>query len=350
MREPVLRQLTWKCGFEVELMAPPDASRRDLADVFARASGGSVRRSFCPQSEPSAVPDKPVFESLTLAFDALDANGQLIARCVDDITLQHGLDRQRPPRDGWYRIVSDDRRFLNLIERNCSAADPLEAVLEPAARLFGTELEHDDGMVRLADDMLASIAIALPLPGERERPCEIVTPPLTRDHAATLAGLLAHADRLGFTVPLEAAVHIHFDAAPLRSARVVARLVAMLATHGASLRELVGTNPNCRRLGPLPDALIEVTQQPDFAALDWEAAQERLREAEPKKYCDFNLANLIHGFRHKPTVEVRILPGSMDAEEITGWAELFQDILHWCTAEGPANAAPPMPGPAHGRD
>jgi len=40
--------------------------------------------------------------------------------------------------------------------------------------------------------------------------------------------------------------------------------------------------------------------------------------------------NVIHDVPGKPTFEVRILPGSMDAREIARWAALFEAILWHC--------------------
>ncbi len=331
--------LRWKAGFEVEMLAPRGRSRRDLAEALAAEAGGRVARVFHAQSEPSKVPGLPVFENLTLAFDALDASGAQVARCADDLTLNADLDRAAPPLPGWYRIVSDDARFLRLLARHCDPEAPLERVLEPAARLFGVEPVSDgEGMVRLADEMGQSIAIAASLPSERERPCELITPPLEADHEAALGRMLETAAGLGFTVPLEAAVHVHFDAAPLRDAAVLARLVRLLDRHGAALRERVGTNSNCLRLAPISGEIVATVSAPGFEALSWDEVQARFAEVGLTKYCDFNLMNFLRDIPGKPTFEVRILPGSMDAAEILAGAALFEGILRWCVEGRPADA------------
>src|SRR5687768_1884483 len=179
--------IDWTIGVEIELLAPKGSSRKTLAEHYARRAGGTVVAFFHPQSELTAVPDTPVFENLTLGFEARDAQGALIAKCVDDLTLVDDLERETPPKPGWFRVVSDDMRLLNLVARTGRAdAGPYEAVA-PIAALFGTEAETFPGnMVRVTDRNRAPIAIATPLPGERERPCEVVTPPIARDHAARL--------------------------------------------------------------------------------------------------------------------------------------------------------------------
>jgi hypothetical protein len=149
---PRVTDLNWKVGFEVELLAPRGLSRRDLADAIARDLGGRAPRCFHPQTEPSAVPGKPVFHNLTLGFDVHDGSERLVARCVDDLTLQADLDRGARPLPGWHRIVSDDPRLLSLVMAQCDAQAARETVLAPIARLFGTALTHEDAdVIRLAD-------------------------------------------------------------------------------------------------------------------------------------------------------------------------------------------------------
>ena len=321
----------WKAGFEIELLAPRSQSRADLALRIARLYGGYVRRFFHPQQEPSKVPGKPKFENITHGFEALDSLGHPLARFVDDVTLQAGLDRSRVPLPGWYRIVTDDGRLLRLLIRHCEPGAPLDCVLRPIAALFGTTAYADpSGMVKVSDDRGVSVAIAAPLPGERERACEIVTPPLGEERDALLCLLLNKARTAGFSVPLEGATHIHFDAGPLLSASAIANLVRVLSVHGDALKRLVGTNPNCIRLGKWPDALHTLVASPGFAALDWPTAQQALATVGLQKYCDFNLLNIATQNAAKHTFEVHVLPASLEPQPILDAAELFNSILCWC--------------------
>lgn len=326
---------TWKMGFEIELMAPAGRSRLELAERVARRSGGTVRRFFHPQSEPSAVKGMASFENLTPGFEALDGGGRSLGRFVDDVTLQDGLTKTAAPRPGWFRVVADDARLLRLLIQNCDPDAPLAEAMGTLARLFGTKIEpHASGMVRVSDDRGVSVAIGAPLPGERERPCEIVTPPLVADHEAALEGLLAEARTLGFTAPLEGATHIHFDAAGLLSAGAIANLVNALNRHGPALKVLVKTNPRCTRLGGWPEGLTALVNGPHFAALGWDKARERLASVGLKKYCDFNLLNIATANTSKHTFEVRILPVYVEARPAIEAAMLFEAILRWCAAPG----------------
>ena len=232
---------------------------------------------FHPQSEPSKIPGTPILENLTLAFEVLDAQGQTVARCVDDLTLQVDCDRKAPPSPGWYRIVSDDLRLLKLVSRVANPEDSLLDVLNPVAELFGLAPQVSaGGMVKVAGDGESPIAIAARFRGERDRPCELITPPWDSQNLYKLKDFLSIAQKLGFTAPAEGATHFHFDAGPLCDARVFKNLVNLLWTYGPHLRRLVGTNPRCRRLGSFPPALIDLVQQPEWETLSWPDAVERL--------------------------------------------------------------------------
>lgn len=328
--------LSWKMGFEIELMAPRGASRADLAARVAHRLGGRVRRFFHPQSEPSQVPGQPVFENLTLGFEVIDADGRRLAAFVDDLTLQGGLDKRAAPKPGWYRIVADDGRLLRLVMRHCDAQAPLASLLDPFAALFGTAPQAQaSGMVRVVDDRGVSVAIGAPLPGERERPCEIVTAPLEADHAEALEALLVDAREEGFETPLEGATHIHFDATPLLSAPVIAALAEVFWTYGDALKTLAGANPHCVRLGRWPEALPALTRSAAFRAMAWPEARAALAGVGLTKYCDFNLLNIATENHDKHTFEVRVLPVWLEAEPIVEAAALFEGLLRWCCGAPP---------------
>lgn len=294
--------------------------------------GRQLRRIFHPQSEPSEVPGRPVFHNLTLGYRVTDKTGQWVASCVDDLTLQYDLIRSAPPLEGWYRIASDDLRLLRLTMEHADAQAPISRVMEPLARLFGTTaLEGPGGMVKVVDRSGASVAIAAPLPGERERPCELVTAPLEADAAETLESYLALARNLGFTAPREGATHLHFDASPFQSAATFAALVLSLAEQGDALKAQLGANPHCQRLGAWPSGLVELVRQPEFQELPWDQACARVLATGLSKYCDYNLLNVVGGHPEICTVEVRVLPVHLQATPIIDAAshltELFEKVL-----------------------
>ena len=198
--------MQWKTGFEIELLAPIGSSRADLAQRLAAETDGLAQRIFYPQSEPGMAPGIPVFENLVIGFDVTDRQGAPVARLVDDLTIRADLDREAAPAAGWMRILSDDPRFLSLVQHHCDPRAPIASVLDPLAGLFGTLPERAEAdLVKVTDAMGRAVAIATGLPGERERPCELITPPFLDGQAGKLEFLLARARELGFTVPAEAA-------------------------------------------------------------------------------------------------------------------------------------------------
>lgn len=327
----MMQDIRWKTGFEVELMAPKKSSRKDLAETLAKKHGGAVEKFFHSQSEPSKVANHPTFENLTHGFKLLDPSGKWVASFVDDLTLQQDCNKQIASLAGWYRVIADDGRILRLVMLHCDANAPAAEILKPLADLFGTELQsHDAGMFRVVDDRGISVAICAPLPGERERPCEIITAPIESNHKAELSGLLLQAKALGFSIPKEGATHIHFDADPLCSAQVITNLVRLFGHFGPELKQMVGVNPNCVRLGPWPKELSELTGNASFRAMSWPDAQKALEKLRLTKYCDFNLLNIATRNLKKHTFEVRILPSTLDADLILNATALFEGLLNLC--------------------
>lgn len=315
-------------GVELELLCPRGVSRRDVAEAIAASHHATVHPVFHPDSEPALVPGTPVFENLTLGFDVRDSDGGLVARLVDDLTLQDDLDRQAAPLPGWFRIVSDDRRILHLVRRHGRADGTLLEALQPLADLFGTQLDIDQGIVRVADPDGSPLALGAPLPGERERPCELVTPPLPRSQLVErVHALLTPAKALGLTVATEAATHIHVDRRPLQSARIVRDLVRLWEARADAVKAAAGTNPACRRLGGWTPRLRETVEEPGFADLPWPEAKRRLAGLGLSKFVDLNLKGLAHDLAGKPTVEARFFPGTDSAEDVGRMASTVLDLL-----------------------
>ncbi len=318
----------WTLGLEIELLAPRGSSRLTLAQALADLHQGQVRCFFHPQSEPSQIPNAPVLENLTLGFEVIDKEGKSVAQCVDDLTLQADCLKPAPPVPGWYRIVSDDIRLLRLVTRVAQASDPLDQVLAPVAELFGVELiQGPGGMVKVSCEDGLTIAIAAPLPGERERPCELISPPLLRSQIPLVEKWLSLAQDLHFTAPLEGATHLHIDASSFCSVDIFRNLINLLWTHGANLRRLLRSNPNCRKVGMVPESLWQIVQSESWPDLDWEQACQQLKPLNLSKYMDFNFRNMIFQIPHKYTIEVRILPVWLDFEPLIMAIDLIQALF-----------------------
>jgi hypothetical protein len=335
-----MEQLHSRVGVEIELLTPRGTTRADLAGAVAGRVGGRVVPVFHRDSEPSAVPGMSSFRHLTRGFAVLDGDGAELCSVVDDITIVAGLDVRAPALPGWHRIVTDDPRLLNLLAEVCDPSASVAEVLDPVARLFGTTVQRADGGIhKVVDRDGASVAMAAPLPGERHRPAEIVTAPLVSGHAEALERLLAPARELGCTIPVEAAVHLHFDAAPYRTPTAMANLVELFAAWRPAIWRLLATNPACRRLAPPPPALVELCGA--LRGLDgWAQVASVLAGVELSKYSDLNLTALVTAPPVKDTVEVRVLPGADTAGAIMCRARIVEGLLERCRTE------PGVPAPS----
>ena len=126
---------------------------------------------------------------------------------VDDPTIVDDLAQT----DELVRIArTDDVRLAAWIERTCPGS------FGPLVKTFAAT-EEEDGFV---DPWGQPLVRWHHISAERARVCELVLRPLSRKELApTVKRVMKLASSLGFTVPSEAAVHAHFDAAPFRSKR-----------------------------------------------------------------------------------------------------------------------------------
>jgi hypothetical protein len=331
-----------RIGFEIELMAPPGSSRRTLARELADRCGGRVRPVWHHDSEPSLVPGLGRFLHLTQGFEVRRGDGRLLCTLVDDVTLLAGLEPRAAAQPGWFRILSDDPRLLRLLAAHSDPGGTLGAALDATAQLWGSTVQRHGDVYRLDDAAGVTIALAAPHGGERERPCEIVTPPLTGDHRGALEELLGPARDLGFTVPREAAVHLHLDGAPFRRPHALANVVRLFGHWRDALRAVLQTNPACRRLAPLPDPLVRAAGGvPAYDDLRKAAAEGGLT-----KFFDVNLTQLLTDTPVRDTIEIRVLPGATDADDIVNRAALVELLLDRCLDQEPFPAAPAHPSAA----
>ncbi len=340
MQKNVLKS---RIGFEIELLAPKGKSRLDLANAIAKFYSGTAKRVFHPQAEPLNISNNPIFENLTLGFIIYSSSGELIALCLDDLTLQTDLNKSIGPKDDWYRIVSDDSRLLQLVACQVDAELPINNVLTKIADLYHTTVQSDDsGMKRVVDLTSQTIAIAAPLPGERERACELVTAPIKNYHQDQLNTLLNIAKSLHFTIPGEGATHLHFEAFEFHSAHIIRNIVNLFGTYDKLLMALFKTNDKCIRLGKWHQSIFELVEKPFFPTLSWREVKDEFKRLPLTKYCNYNLVNIIYEIPEKPTFEVRILPSTLDPVEITYAASVIETLLSMACSSMTYNQTTPI--------
>ncbi len=317
-----------RTGAELELLAPAGSSRAVLADELANNVGGRVQANWHIDSEPSAHSKIDLFHHITPSFDVIDKEGSVYARLVDDITIRRDLNAKHRSELGWGRVVSDDPRFLRMM------ADRLEPIgstfddVSSAMEALGlTCIEHEHA-IKMVDSSGASVALLAGVPGERERVCELISPPLTKQLPDWFDKVTATAARLGFVVPAESATHFHYDAEPFRSPGVFRRLIWNFVEHGDMIRQRFRTNPNCSRTGLLPTELLDLVDSDDYETKSWNEIASRVRTMKDVvKYLDVNLTNLIADDPKVDTVEFRMLPGSISGEGLREMLVLMDAIV-----------------------
>ena len=336
--EAALLNVNWKCGFEIELMAPPLLSREEFARAFATRIGGTCDRIFYPQSELSTRPNQPPFETLTLGFAVRSHENQLVAQFVDDVTLERDLDHNKMGREGWYRVLSPHSHILRLIDIHGSATSSLETVLQPLANLFSSKVEKGPQGLHQVRCASVTLALALPVVACRERACEVISAPLSTGHLRFLEEVVETAKHLNFFVPQESATHIHFEARKFEDIEKFRKLVAVLVVFRSHLRAQAQFNENCTRLGAWPADFLALALGELPTGCTWLDFKSQLSKTSVRKWCDFNILGILFDHLAKPTIEVRIIRTKLNAQWIFQqalfFASLFEKVLnlddsHW---------------------
>ena len=316
-----------RTGAELELLAPAGSSRSVLAQELAVSVGGRVQTNWHLDSEPSAHSKISLFHHLTPSFDVV-VDGSLYARLVDDITIRSDLDAKHRSELGWGRVVSDDPRILRMISDRLNPIGATFHEVSSAKEVLGlTCIEHEHA-IKMVDSSGASVALLAGVPGERERVCEVISPPLADQLPGWLDNVTGTAAGLGFVVPAESATHFHYDAEPFRDLEVFRRLVWNFVEHGDMIRQRFRTNPNCSRIGQLPSRLLDLVDSDEYGNKSWKDVASTVRAMKGVvKYLDVNLTNLVAEDPKVDTVEFRMLPGSISGQDLREMLVLVDAIV-----------------------
>jgi len=336
-----------RTGLELELLMPRGRSRADLASALARALSASVRTGLKLHAAP--VDGRPAHD-LTPTF-VVERQGERLLEIVDDVTITADLDRAAPTAPGFFRAVVDDARLALLAERT-ARADVLDVdrVLAPYLSVWGGRLLSPgeppaaDAAHRAGVDPAGqTIAVVAKYDGGRERVAEIVTAPLRRrDRARAVAEILRVAREEGAFIPEEAALHAHLDAGPWRS---VARMRQLLLDTDA-VRDLLmlewEPNPRCKRLGRFDPRMVARARaaRPDET---WPDFTRDLLASGATKYVDVNVLGVIHPRPRQPTLEVRALPMSLDADVVLARVEKAERFFAEIARTADASTTEPLP-------
>lgn len=319
-------------GVEVELVAPPGGSRAELARALcAHFRGAHVEYGY-KFIDGGPVPDGRPYCEVTPACRVVDASGVQVT-LVDDLSITEEVAAQSRVVD--HRLVMDDYRLAAWVERNGWSRDAREARrLGPLRECFEARLHRPgEGCFEpqhrlLTDPQGHRLAVLAPYEAGRLRVAELVTRPLRRaERRPFLDRVLSTARALGFVVPSEGGVHVHFDRAPWRDGGRLAQLISDYARERPRLLRALAPNPRSRKFrGPFPRSLVRSARRvPPGATFD--EAREHLNGRDIAKLRDFNLVWVFERWPRLPTLEFRALRPSMDAEAILGQVEVVEAFL-----------------------
>ena len=294
-------------GLELELLTPKGHTRVSFARALARRVKGRVEFGFKYFSE-GTLPDGRPLCRLSLAARVVERDGRVLATLVDDNTLRAGLATKPTGRT---LQATDDVRLALLAER-IGWSDTEARRLSRLQALFEGFVEGGT----LHDAFGNPLVITMTEPHSWHRVCEIVTRPLVgeRERRTIVGAALATANELGCTIPSSAALHAHYDAAPWRDTRRLARLVLDHAVRRDAWWAALSPNPGCHKLAPFPADVVRVARSPGRVSFATFAAALRL--AGVTKACDLNLLGVIEPHPRQPTLEVRCLPMSLEVDAV----------------------------------
>jgi hypothetical protein len=128
----------------------------------------------------------------------------------------------------------------------------------------------------------------------------------------------------------------------------LANLVRLFSAWREQLHTELDTNPHCRRLAPLPEALVNLADtlldggSGGSSSGGWRAVAKAAAGTGLTKYADINLTALVTPRPAQDTVEIRLLPGSIDTATVIGRAWLVERLIDRCT--DPRPIPHPRPG------
>ena len=325
-------------GFELELLAPKARTRVDLAEALAGAVGGSVEHGL-KLLRAKVTPGGALTEccELTGCVRVREPSGAVRFELVDDYSVLEGLGPTggAAGAPGGWRLITDDPRLGRLLEREARGPRFGLEMLEGAAARLGLELGapgHGPGCLpdqRLLRDPHGMVfAVMCDYPAERWRVTEVVTAPLRpearREELERIVGLARH---LGFKVPLQGSVHVHFDGARWRSTPMLRRLVLAWSRARERLLQRLRSNPNTAAWrAPFTGPVLKVVAEADDA-LPFSELAERLLRAGLHKRSELNLLGVVLDRFVRGTVEARIFTGALDAAQLLDDVALFEDFL-----------------------
>ena len=321
-------------GFELELIAPPGQSRKDLAQALARRCNGTVRCGM--KMLTLTIDDRGDWLGsceLVPAYRVIDSQGRLRFQLEDDFSINAELDVAAAPSQEAWRLTCDDSRLAGLAERQVSGDSEAE-VLQNFLLLFSAHLDpplaDHPGLRPIVDSYGHLVAVHGRYGKERERVCEVVTRPLhPEERREVLESVIEEANALGFGPAKEGSVHVHYDAEPWRDPGTLCHLIQRWSSERTELLAKLEPNPATPQWrGGFSSEVQAVADQ--GADLPFTTLATNLLKAGLKKRSDLNLLGIARPGHRQATLETRVLPMSLDLAEFWSKLEILEAFLQDC--------------------
>lgn len=322
-----------KVGYELELLAPIGLTRHSVAQAFAQKLQLQMKPCFHRESEFWPGDQSTPFYCLTKGFE-LSNQDKWHFRFINDMTIRHSLDPAVQESPEWYHLLTDDIRFIDLINIHCHAGDHADQILKPIANLYKTDVHSENGIYSVTGQKSKLICGAHTRMADRNRICEIVTAPITENHQDKLDEIVTLAASLGCVVPREGAFHIHFDGTAFANTATLLRFIRYCHVWSGVLKMLIPPNPYCTRLADYSPEILQYAFNTENEKKSFDQTVIELKSLAPTKYCDFNFTNILTGNPDKFTVEVRVIPMMLDAAALGGASDLYMSFMNFiCTTD-----------------
>ncbi len=318
-----------KAGYELELLAPIGSTRYSIAYHFSQKYNLNLKTCFHRESEIWPGSNNGIaYYCLTKGFELWN-NQSWQFRFINDMTIRHSLDASVPESNEWYHILTDDIRFIDLIQNQCDSSSATSEILKPISKLYKVEQQIKDRIYSVVGKKSKLICGAHSQMADRNRICEIVTAPITENHQQRLEEIIDLANSMGCIVPQEGAFHIHFDGTDFANSKTLLRMIRYFYVWTDVLKAMIPPNPYCTRLGEYSKAILDYAFDLANETKPFSDVVSELKMLAPTKYCDFNFNNILIGDPDKFTVEVRVIPMLLDSAALVAANDLYMSFLEF---------------------
>ncbi|MEM6532161.1 MAG: hypothetical protein AAF654_06025 [Myxococcota bacterium] len=336
-----MRVASRRVGFELELVAPNGADRGSIARAMC-PPGGYVIRGFSRHDLSKAAGTLV----LTPAHHVYTKDDEWLASVVDDLSV-HGPVTAVQARSKEPQLLAVDPSVARSLEL-LALGETLDTALDCWSQQLGLEQRLLDQGDAYVDQSGRAYALRLPYSRERTRVAEIVLAPCLRDDAEDrLSGLLEGCRKIGLQAPKDGALHVHLDAQPWQSTAALKALILRYHHRREDILGELGITGEGPYRGNFSSELVVAAAHAD-PSWSFEVTREWFLSFGPSKAIDVNLMGVLGVDDAPPTLELRMLPATVDTEWAWPRVEALTELFEAFTCDWPQEPATHLHGVVRG--